>query len=45
VPNGYTWPLVLVHGAALFVSAMLFLPCRWYAKAKAERRWGWTAYI
>jgi uncharacterized membrane protein len=45
VPDGYTWPLVLVYGVALFVSVMLYRPCRWYAKAKAERRWGWTAYI
>ena len=44
-PEGYRWGLPLVYAIALLVVAGLVIPCRWYARAKAERRWPWTAYI
>jgi uncharacterized membrane protein len=45
VPDGYTWPLPLVYAITLVTVLALYLPCRWYASAKAARRWGWTSYI
>jgi len=44
-PEGYRWSLPLLYAIALLVVAALVIPCRWYARVKAERRWPWTAYI
>ena len=45
VPDGYTWPLPLLYAVTVLVVVALVVPCRWYARVKAERRWGWTTYI
>ena len=45
VPPGYTWPLPLVYTVTVLAIAALYAPCRWYARVRAERRWGWTSYI
>ena len=45
VPPGYVWPLPLLYTVTVLVVVALVVPCRWYARAKAERRWGWTTYI
>jgi len=44
-PEGYRWPLGLVYGVTACVLVALYYPCRWYAKVRAERPWGWTRYI
>ncbi len=45
VPDGYMWPLPLLYAATIGAVQMLHPLCRGYDKAKAERRWRWTAYI
>jgi hypothetical protein len=45
VPPGYTWPLPLVYTVTVLAIAALYAPCRWYARVRAVRRWGWTSYI
>jgi uncharacterized membrane protein len=45
VPPGYTWPLPLLYAVTVLVVVALVVPCRWYARVKAERRWAWTTYI
>jgi len=45
VPEGYTWSLGMLYAVTLLVVLLLYAPCRAYAKARAERRWGWTSYI
>jgi len=44
-PPGYMWPLALLYGVWLLVVCALYWPCRWYADAKARRRWSWTRFI
>jgi hypothetical protein len=24
---------------------VLYFPCRWFARLKAEQRWGWLTYL
>jgi uncharacterized membrane protein len=45
VPPGYRWPLPLLYGVTVLVIAALYAPCRWYARARAERKWAWTTYL
>jgi uncharacterized membrane protein len=45
VPEGYRWSLPMLYGVTLGVALLLYLPCRWYARAKSERRWGWVGWV
>lgn len=45
VPQGYRWSLALLYLVFACVIALLYFPCRWYARAKRERRAKWMSYI
>lgn len=45
VPPGYRWNLALLYLVFACVIALLYFPCRWYARAKHERRARWMRYI
>jgi hypothetical protein len=45
VPDGHTWPLPLLYLVFAGVIAILYAPCRWFARVKAERRHGWVRYL
>ena len=44
-PEGYTWKLSLLYGVFIVVIAVLYFPCRWYARRKATNPAGWMRYI
>jgi len=44
-PEGYTWSLALLYGVFLVVVAVLYVPCRWYARRKATNPAPWMRYI
>jgi uncharacterized membrane protein len=45
VPEESRWPLWLLYAVFAVDVALLFLACRWYARAKAERPRPWMRYI
>jgi uncharacterized membrane protein len=45
LPAGYMWGLPLLYLVFVIVVALLYLPCRWFARAKASRRNGWLRYL
>jgi uncharacterized membrane protein len=45
VPEGARWPLALLYLVFAIDVAVLYLACRWYARAKAERPRAWMKYI
>jgi uncharacterized membrane protein len=45
VPDGYTWPLPLLYLVFAGVIAILYAPCRWFARVKAEHRNGLVRYL
>jgi uncharacterized membrane protein len=45
VPDGYAWPLPLLYLVFAAVMAILYVPCRWFAGVKAERRSGLVRYL
>ena len=44
-PDGYTWSLALLYAVFVVVIAVLYLPCRWYARRKAINPAPWMRYI
>jgi uncharacterized membrane protein len=44
-PAGYTWSLPLLYLVFVVCVAALYLPCRWYARLKAEKRSRWLSYL
>jgi uncharacterized membrane protein len=44
-PEGYTWSLGLLYAVFVVVVALLYLPCRWYARRKAANPAPWMRYI
>jgi uncharacterized membrane protein len=44
-PEGYTWSLALLYAVFIVVIAVLYLPCRWYARRKATNPAPWMRYI
>jgi uncharacterized membrane protein len=44
-PSGYGQDLPIIWGVWLFVVALLYLPCRWYAQYKATHKAWWLSYI
>jgi len=45
VPPAHRWSLALLYLVWAIVVGALYVPCRWFAKAKAGRRAGWMKYI
>jgi uncharacterized membrane protein len=44
-PEGYTWSLALLYAVFVIVVALLYVPCRWYARRKAQNPAPWMRYI
>jgi uncharacterized membrane protein len=44
-PDGYTWRLTLLYAVFFVVVAVLYAPCRWYARRKATNPAPWMRYI
>jgi hypothetical protein len=44
-PEGYTWSLTLLYTVFFVVVAVLYVPCRWYARRKATSPAPWMRYI
>jgi uncharacterized membrane protein len=44
-PEGYTWSLALLYAVFFVVVAILYVPCRWYARRKATNPAPWMRYI
>jgi len=44
-PDGYMWSLALLYAVFFVVVAVLYLPCRWYARRKATNPAPWMRYI
>jgi hypothetical protein len=44
-PEGYTWSLALLYAVFVVVVALLYVPCRWYARRKAQNPAPWMRYI
>jgi hypothetical protein len=44
-PDGFRWSLPLLYLVFLVVVTALYLPCRWYARAKARHRASWLRYL
>ena len=45
VPADHRWSLLTLYGVFVLAIAILYPLCRWYAKAKAEKRLSWMKYI
>ena len=45
VPPGYTWSLSLLYLVFAFCIAVLYMPCRWYAREKSQRPRAWMRFI
>ncbi len=45
VPPGYQWSLALLYLVTILVVVLLYFPCRWYAKVKAESRSRWLRFL
>jgi uncharacterized membrane protein len=44
-PDGYMWSLALLYAVFIIVVAVLYWPCRWYARRKATSPAPWMRYI
>jgi len=44
-PEGYMWNLPLLYAVFVVVVAVLYVPCRWYARRKAINPAPWMRYI
>ncbi len=45
VPDGYVWRLSLLYGVFAICVAALYLPCKAFARARAERRSRWMTWF
>jgi uncharacterized membrane protein len=45
IPPANRWSLALLYLVFAIVVALLYVPCRWYARRKAERPAAWMRYI
>mgnify|MGYP003581508733 CR=1 FL=1 len=45
VPAGYIWSLPMVYLVTAIVVIVLYFPCRWFARQKAESRKGWMSFL
>jgi uncharacterized membrane protein len=44
-PAGYAWSLPLLYLVFVICIAMLYVPCRWYARVRRENRSRWLSYL
>lgn len=44
-PEGYMWSLSLLYAVFFVAVAVLYVPCRWYARRKASDPAPWMRYI
>ena len=44
-PAGYTWSLGMLYFWWGVAVGVLYLPCRWFARVKAESRSSWLSYL
>jgi uncharacterized membrane protein len=44
-PAGYAWSLPLLYLVFALCVGALYVPCRWYARLKAEKRSRWLSYL
>jgi hypothetical protein len=44
-PEGYMWSLPLLYAVFIVAVAVLYIPCRWYARRKAINPAPWMRYI
>ena len=44
-PPEYGHGLPFVYGMTLLIVAMLYFPCRWFAKVKRRRKDWWLRYL
>jgi hypothetical protein len=44
-PAGYTWSLPLLYLVFAICVSALYVPCRWYARMKQEKRSPWLSYL
>ncbi|MEO7769651.1 MAG: heparan-alpha-glucosaminide N-acetyltransferase domain-containing protein [Gemmatimonadaceae bacterium] len=44
-PAGYRWSLALLYLVWLIAVALLYVPCRWYARVKSRSPQGWLRYL
>lgn len=45
VPDGYTWTLPLLYAVFAACVTLLYIPCRWFARLRAERRSSWMTWL
>jgi hypothetical protein len=45
LPPGYMWSLPLLYLVFALVVALLFFPCRWFARLKATHKSPWLSYL
>jgi len=45
IPDGQRWGLPLLYLVFAIVIAVLYVPCRWFARVKADRQTGWLRYL
>ena len=45
LPDGYMWSLALLYAVWLVAVAILYLPCRWYARVKGSRKYPILSYL
>ena len=44
-PDGYTWGLGLLYSVWVIAIALLYIPCRWYARNKGGRTSRMFSYL
>ncbi len=44
-PDGYPWSLPLLYLIWALATALLYLPCRWFADLKSRRKDRWLSYL
>jgi len=45
LPDGYQWSLPLLYLVCALAVVILYFPCRWYGRLKAERPAAWMSYL
>ena len=45
LPDGYQWKLWLLYLVFAACVTLLYFPCRWFARVRAERRSPWLSYL
>ncbi len=45
LPDGYMWSLPLLYAVWIACVVALYVPCRWFANLRAQRRSPWLTYL